>query len=168
MGKWRPACPTVARVAAIAMLCFGLGACTDRGPANALPYVLDKKWSLGDLPCDLNGGAYQVFSRTIPEGYVFHAGGKPQLGEVMSTSRFEPSASNHFVLEQHFYANDLVARSLNDRNALSATVLWIVTLTSPTRIDYVKRIQQLNMDAMLRGVQAYDVTNESGHGILCP
>jgi hypothetical protein len=158
---------TFGRVAAIFMICLGLGACSNSDPKDALAYVLDKKWTLENLPCDLNGGVYQIFSRSTPAGYVFHAGGRPQLGEARSSSRFETKAPNQFVLEQHFYANDLVSRSLSNSNALSASTIWIVTLTSPTRIDYVKRIQQLNFQAMLGGVQAYDINVETGYGLLC-
>lgn len=135
---------------------------------NALAYVLNKKWSLGDMSCALNGGAYQVYTRNAPMGFVFYAGGKPTISQNPQEYQFIEKNNNEFTHIGRIGANDFVRRQLRVANILTAEIKTDVKLVSPNRIEYRKTIKQLNFDAMLNGKVAYDIKNETGYGNLCP
>ena len=136
--------------------------------ANALAYVLNKKWSLGNMSCALNGGAYQVYTRNAPMGFVFYAGGKPTISQNPQEYQFIEKNNNEFTHIGRIGANDFVRRQLRVSNILTAEIKTDVKLVSPNRIEYKKTIKQLNFDAMLNGKVAYDIKNETGYGNLCP
>lgn len=135
---------------------------------NALSYVLNKKWSLGSLSCGLNGGAYQVYTRNAPMGFVFYAGGKPTISDNPQEYQFIEKNNNEFTHIGRIGANDFVRRQLRVANILTAEIRTDVKLVSPNKIEYKKTIKQLNFDAMLNGRVAYDTKNETGYGNLCP
>ena len=137
------------------------------GITSAQDYVMNRRWSLGALPCETNGGAYQVYSRNFPAGYAFYAGGKPNLGQTRQDYSFKEVSSSEFVHTARFYANEMVARQLGNPNIISGEVITNVRLVSPNRIEYSKRIKQLNFDALMNGQMAYETKNESGYGLLC-
>lgn len=116
----------------------------------------------------LNGGAYQVYTRNAPMGFVFYAGGKPTISQNPQEYQFIDKNKNEFTHIGRIGANDFVRRQLRVANILTAEIKTDVTLVSPNRIEYRKTIKQLNFDAMLKGKVAYDIKNETGYGNLCP
>ena len=134
---------------------------------NALAYVLDKKWSLGDTNCNLNGGAYQVFSRNFPMGYAFHAGGKAMISDNPQEYQFTETSNTEFTHVGRVGANDIVRRQLGVRNVLTQEVTMEVKLVNPKKIEYKKAIKQINFDALMNSRLQYDYKNESGFGYLC-
>jgi uncharacterized protein len=141
---------------------------TQSTSVNALAYVMNKKWSLGNLSCSLNGGAYQVYTRNAPLGYVFYAGGKPNISNNPQEFQFFEKNNNEFTHIGKIGANDFVRRQLRIANVLTAEIRTDVKLVSPNKIEYRKTIRQINFDAMLNGKVLYDTKNETGFGNLCP
>jgi uncharacterized protein len=134
---------------------------------NALAYVLNKKWSLGDMSCALNGGAYQVYSRNFPMGYAFYAGGKPTISNNPQEYQFVEKNNNEFTHTARIGANDFVRGQLRVANILTAEIRTDVRLVNLNKIEYRKTIKQLNFDAMMNGRVLYDIKNETGYGNLC-
>lgn len=135
---------------------------------NALAYVLNKKWSLDNMSCALNGGAYQVYTRNAPMGYVFYSGGKPNISNNPQEYQFIEKNNNEFTHIGRIGANDFVRSQLRTANILTAEIRTEVKLVSPKRIEYRKTIKQINFDAMMKGKVLYDIQNETGFGNLCP
>jgi hypothetical protein len=140
---------------------------TDTKIDNALAYVLDKKWSLGDTNCNLNGGAYQVFSRNFPMGYAFHAGGKAMVSDSPQEYQFIETSNTEFTHVGRVGANDLIRRQLGVRNVLAQEVTTEVKLVNSKKIEYKKAIKGVNFDALMNGRLQYDYKNEAGFGHLC-
>lgn len=134
---------------------------------NAISYVMNKKWSLGEMNCRLNGGAYQVFSNAYPGGYAFFSAGKPAVSDAPQEYQYREISKTQFVLQQRIGANNFVANQLRNPNALAAEVTMEVTLVSPTRIEYKKFFRKLNWDAMMKGQAEYENQEENGFGLLC-
>ena len=135
---------------------------------NALDYVLDKKWSMGDMNCNLNGGAYHVYSRSFPMGYAFYAGGKPQISDNPQEYEFISKGESEFAHISRVGSNDLVKRMLRtNNNVLTAEVTTDVKLIGAKKIEYKKSIRMINFDAMMNGRLQYDNKNETGFGYLC-
>ena len=139
------------------------------GDANAGPsllnQVLGKKWGLPPLPCDLNGGSYEIYSRE--RGLIFTAGGREQLTTAPNQFQFTDRGMDSFVYKHTFYANDLVARSLRDPNAITMVLETEVTRLSDTRLRLRKKITQLDFDRMLAGVKRYTTQDEVVERYLC-
>jgi hypothetical protein len=134
---------------------------------NALEYVLDKKWSLGDMNCNLNGGAYQVYSRSFPMGYAFYAGGKPQISDNPQEFQFIEKSVSEFTHTSKVGANNFVRSQLRSGNVITAEVTTDIKLVNPKKIEYKKSIRMINFDAMMNGRLQYDNKNETGFGYLC-
>lgn len=75
---------------------------------NAMSYVMNKKWSLREMNCELRGGAYQVFSDAYPGGYAFFAGGKPAVSNAPQEYQYDEISKTQFVLQQRIGANNCV------------------------------------------------------------
>lgn len=134
---------------------------------NAMLYVMNKKWSLDDMNCRLNGGAYQVFSNAYPGGYAFFSAGKPVVSDAPQEYQYREIGKTQFVLQQRIGANNFVANQLGNPNALAAEMTMEVTLVSPTRIEYRKFFKKLNWDAMMKGQVQYENEEANGYGLLC-
>lgn len=133
---------------------------------DAKTYVFNKHWRVQSLPCDYNGGAYTFFDDS--HGEVLVAQGKPVYGEAEMKAEYTDVSASGFTLTTKFYANDLVAKALNDRSAISATKITHVTLKSGNEIEEQSEISTLNLDAMQNGVKKYDVKNETTTSTACP
>lgn len=137
-------------------------------PDNALNFVLDKKWSVGDINCTLNGGSYMVYTKD--RGLVQTAGGKEQkAGSDAAPMTFEyvDVSSAGFTYKQTYYANDMVGRLLNEPKAISAQLEKRITLSDNNKITYHNKIKQLNFDKLMKGIKEYEVNEEDGFGNLC-
>lgn len=133
--------------------------------ASLLQTVMGKRWSIGELPCSTNGGAYDTFTRD--RGVVFTAGGKEQVGQARSRFEYQDQGPDRFAYSQQYLANDMVARQLGDSNAVTALIETVYSRVSPNKISFTKQITQLNFDALMKGVKKYDRTTESGSKTLC-
>ncbi len=139
------------------------------GGANqsALDYVRDKKWSEKNLPCDFNGGVYQIFSGRFPSGYAFFVKHKAMPSDAPERHVFRSVDDKKFILEQTIGANSFVTGQLGNPNVIAAEIVVTITLTSPKRIDYEKKFKKLNFDALMRNQLLYEFTEEKGFGLLC-
>jgi len=139
------------------------------GDANAGPSlmnrVLGKKWGLPSLPCDLNGGSHEIFHRD--RGLIFTGGGREQVSSARNQVEYTDRGADSFLYKQTFSANDLVARSLRDPNAISMVLEIEVTRLSDTRLRLRKKITQLDFDRMLAGVKRYTTQDEVVERYLC-
>ena len=137
-------------------------------PDNALNFVLDKKWSVGDINCTLYGGSYMVYTKD--RGLVQTAGGKEQkAGSDAAPMTFEyvDASPTGFIYKQTYYANDMVGRLLNEPKAISAQLEKRITLSGNNKITYHNKIKQLNFDKLMKGIKEYEITEEDGFGNLC-
>jgi hypothetical protein len=135
---------------------------------SALEYVQEKKWSVGDLPCDLNGGSYLVYTKD--RGLIQTAAGKeavPQNDSAPITFEYLPLTPKSFTYKQTVYANAMVGQLLKDPKAVTAEVEEQITLVNENKITYINKVKEINFDKLMKGIKAYDITEERGESNLC-
>ncbi len=131
-----------------------------------LNFALGKKWSVLQMPCDLNGGTYQIYDREI--GYRFTTAGKESINQARTDVEYVDLGSRRFKLIQNFYSNDFVEKMLGERNVISARLEWTVERLSKSTMRISKKNTQLNFDLLLKGLKKYDITTEtSSENRLC-
>lgn len=134
---------------------------------NALAFVMNKKWSLEELSCDLNGGTYQVFTRNAPLGYVFFAGGQSTQSNNPQAFQFIEKNSNEFTHIGKIGANETVRSLLRSSDIVVAEIRTDVKLVNPKKIEYKKTIKQIDFDLLMKGRVLYNTVHETGFGNLC-
>jgi hypothetical protein len=129
--------------------------------ASALNYVLEKKWSMENVPCSLNGGAFFEFRRDI--GEEFTAGGKSTLTKDAAPRKFEyiDKGSKSFTYKEISYANDTVTRFLGEPNAITAEREMEVTLVEPQIIKVNSKITKINFDKKNKLIIKYNEKNKT-------
>jgi hypothetical protein len=60
--------------------------------------VMNKKWSFGDLPCNLNGGTYTIYTNQPPSGVVEYLGGNKNQSEQKQDFEYRTSNTEANVL----------------------------------------------------------------------
>ena len=135
------------------------------GAKSALENVIDKKWSIGQLPCDLNGGAYQVFDQR--RGLILIAGGQEQVGGARTEFEYIDKGATQFSYNQKYYANDMAAKLLGDAKAVTMMIEIQVNQLATNKIHLQKKITQLNFEKLINGVKDYEVQVEEVENTLC-
>ena len=140
---------------------------------NALDYVIGKKWSIGSLNCDLNGGAFTIYTRESP-GIIPVTGGKFPENNNKRYQREEPSFSNisekGFTLIQRFYAEGnpvMLSMVKGDPNVLTAEDIREIEIVSPTKIKVTDRYKQIDWNLLSKGEIGYTVKVSTSEDILC-
>lgn len=137
-----------------------------RAKDDLLNYIFAQKWEVAGLPCDFNGGAYQIFSPHLKTGWNMAAGGK-LIKETGNDARFSIEALDEktfrHVMAIYSGGNDMVTRALGSPNArMSYTVDEYTLIDEDTlrrhRLDH----RQINFDLMLKGVYREEVGTERG------
>lgn len=134
---------------------------------SALEYVLDKKWSMGNINCNYNGGSYEIYSRKYPMGHMMYFNGEPATTDSPQEFEFQEKGPTNFTYIGRMGVGVNKIFKIQDPNQLAAEDVVEITLTSPERIDYVKTIKMLNFDAAVAGQIKYDIKKETGYSILC-
>jgi hypothetical protein len=134
-------------------------------PASLIRQVVNQKLSLEDLPCEFNGGAYEIFYKN--RGLITTLAGKEQIPGSRTEFEFIDYGATRFVYKQKFFANDLVARQLNDANAVTASIEMDVIQESNVRLRTKKKITKLNFEKLMKGSKQYDTTTEDSFKLLC-
>lgn len=135
---------------------------------SALEYVQDKKWSVANLPCDLNGGTYLVYTKD--RGLIQTAYGKevaPPSDSAPMTFEYLPITPKSFTYKQTFYANAMVSQLLKEPKAVTAEVEKQITLVDENKITFINKVKQINFDKLMKGIKSYDITEERGESNLC-
>ena len=135
------------------------------GTKSALENIIDKKWSIGALPCDLNGGAFQVFDRR--RGLILITGGQEQVGTAPTEFEYIDKGATQFSYSQKYFANDMAAKFLGDSKAVTAMIEIQVNQLGKNKIHLQKKITQLNFEKLLNGIKDYEVQLEEGENMLC-
>jgi uncharacterized OB-fold protein len=133
---------------------------------NAKDYVFTKHWAIGNLPCNYLGGAYTFFDDQ--HGNVLVTQGKVQLPGAPTKVAYSEVSSSGFTLTMTTYANDLVAKLLNDPNAISGTQIEQVTLLSPDKISVHLTTKILDINSLLNHVKNYETKDETNIWTACP
>ena len=129
-----------------------------------LNYVFSKKWEISGLPCDINGGAYQVFSPKLKVGWNMAAGGQ-MLKETSNNVRFsfevlDAKTFRHVVT---VYGNDLVTRAIGRPDVrVSYTVDQYTLIDKSTMRRERLNHQEINFDLMLKGFYREEKGSEWG------
>jgi len=135
------------------------------GTKSALEKIIDKKWSIGELPCDLNGGAFQVFDRH--RGLILITGGQEQVGSAPTEFEYIDKGATQFSYSQKYYANDMAAKFLGDSKAVTAMIEIQVNQSGKNKIHLQKKITQINFEKLLKGIKDYEVQVEEAENTLC-
>jgi hypothetical protein len=123
-----------------------------------LNFALGKKWSVGGLPCDLNGGAYSLYDKN--KGYVFVAGGKEAVNQARSSVEYKDLGGQRFILIQTFYSNGLVEEMLRERDVVSMKLEWTFERLSQNTMIIHKKNTGLNFELMQKGIKRYEIKIE--------
>lgn len=138
---------------------------------NALNYVLDKKWSIEDTNCrsnSINGGQYQVFTRSSPKGYAIYLNGNPQILNSPQEYEFTDVNANQFIHKATVLTNEFMRQKLRSpRNLVASEEITEVKLINPRKIEYSTRYNNLDMSEVWQGRVDYQTTNKTGYGYLC-
>lgn len=140
---------------------------TDIKVDSALEYILDKKWSIESTNCNLNGGAYQMYSRSFPSGYALYAGGKPQIQDAPQEYDFIENGTNAFTYTSKVGANNYIKRQFRIGNILTSEVKTEVQLVNSKKIEYKMVSRSLDYSALMNGRVAYKDEAKTGYGYLC-
>lgn len=133
--------------------------------------VLNKKWSLGDLPCNLNGGTYTIYTDQPPSGVLEYLGGNKNQSEQKQDFEYRTSNTEANVLfRRHtIYAdgNKFVMQQVGDPNTVVSEVIEKITLQANTKLMITREIKQIDFDKMLAGKISYNVKTENSSKNLC-
>ena len=132
--------------------------------------LFNKRWSIGNIACNLNGGAHITYTNRAPAGATLILGGN------LSQSEQRQSFSYNFIDERTVeYRHDIFAdgnafvmRLVRDPNVLVSSSVSRITIVSPSRIEYRNSIRSIDFDQMLKGNVRYQMKNEEGARTLCP
>lgn len=138
----------------------------EKAKAALLNHVFSKKWQVAGLPCNLNGGAYQIFSRKLKVGWNMAAGGK-LLKQTGNNARFSFEVLNErtfrHVMTIYAGGNRLVTRALGNPNArISYSVDEYTLIDKDTMRKTVRDQRKLNFDLMMKGVYRLDTGPDKG------
>jgi len=118
-----------------------------------LTFALGRKWSIGKIPCELNGGSYQVFDRE--RGWIFFSNGKGTINKVRTTVEYTDLGESKFAIKQLYFSNDLIEKSLKKRDVIQRIHEWTFEKVSSNIMRIYKVNTDLDFDLMLNGIQKY-------------
>jgi hypothetical protein len=142
---------------------------------DALPEVarkiFNKKWSLSDLPCNLNGGTYTIYTNQPPSGETTYLAGKINRSEQRQDFEFRISDTEKNVLFRihTIFAdgNKFVMQQVGNPNTVVTEIVEKITLQNNNKIIINRELRQLYFDQILAGKIAYAKKNENTYKNLC-
>ena len=135
---------------------------------NVIDYVLEKRWSIGQFDCNLNGGAYRIFSRN--DGLVAVTNGVRGKGPGPNNFQYFSLSSDTFQYVTATLVGEnpyMASMGLNPQTP-TAVSTFIVRLVNNNRIEH--RLTQKIIDIAALSHQnslQYTTTTENGSGTLC-
>lgn len=133
--------------------------------------IFNKKWSLEDLPCDLNGGTYTIYTNQPPSGSTEYLAGKKNQSDQKQQFEFRTSNTEKNVLFRVWtiYAdgNKFVMRQVGDPNTVVSEIVEKITLQSNQKLVIERELRQIDFDQMLAGKVAYTNKSENTFKNLC-
>jgi hypothetical protein len=161
---------------AITVLVFPLvQALAESNSKDPLPAVakklFNKKWSLEDLPCNLNGGTYTIYSNQGPSGATQYLAGKKNESDQRQDFEFRTSnTEKNAIFRRHtIYAggNKFVMQHVSDPNTVVMEMVEKITFQGNKKIAITREIKQIDFDQMLAGKIAYSTKQEDSFSNLC-
>jgi len=131
--------------------------------------LLNKRWSIGELPCNLNGGAHITYTNRGPSGDNLVLAGKLNQSEQKQEYSFTFIDEKTVEYRHNIYSggNAFVMNMLRDPNVLMSGKVSRITIVSPTRIEYRNTLRTIDFDQMLKGNVRHQTKEESGFRTLC-
>jgi hypothetical protein len=144
-------------------------------PKDTLPEIaqeiFNKKWSLSDLPCNLNGGTYTIYTNQPPSGETTYLAGKINRSEQRQDFEFRISDTEKNVLfrTHTIFAdgNKFVMQRVGNPNTVVTEIVEKITLQNSNKIVINRELRQLDFDQMLEGKIAYTKKTENTYKNLC-
>ena len=145
-----------ARAAAEVRAAAEARAAEKKAKSDLLNHVFSKKWEIAGLPCNLRGGAYQIFSNRLKVGWNMAAGGK-LLKETENNARFSfqvlDGKTFRHVMTIYSGGNNLVTRAIGSPNArVSYSVDEYTLIDKNTMRKNVLDQRKMNFDLMIKGI----------------
>ena len=115
--------------------------------SNPLDKLFDKKWSLGGLPCNFNGGAYNRYSPQIEGGSDYYSNGKFNNSNQLQWFRYSALDENTIKYERRIYAdnNRLMVQMLGSPTALVGKTITKITFINDTKIKLETTVHRLDL-----------------------
>lgn len=135
--------------------------------------VINAKWGMKGIPCDMNGGTYFKFVKG--KGEMMWAGGKIQDGSGVSIIQAEitQTSDTEFVINQVFYPtrqNKLVYGAIGGNRRTGGTIKT-VKIINKDLLEMNTKIEMLDMDALFAGKTGnaigYTYKNENSVRVRC-
>lgn len=135
---------------------------------NVIDYVVEKRWSIGQLNCNLNGGAYRIFSRN--DGLLSVTNGVRGKGPGPNNFQYFTLSKDTFQYVTATLAGEnpyMANMGLNPQTPTAVTN-FVVTLVNNNRIQYTLTQKLIDIAALSQqnSVQ-YKTSTENGFGTLC-
>lgn len=132
--------------------------------------LFNKRWSIGSIPCNLNGGAHITYTNRAPAGATLILGGRLSQSEQRQSFSFNFIDDRTVEYRHDIFAdgNAFVMRLVRDPNVLVSSSVSRITILSPSRIEYRNTIRSIDFDQMLKGNVRYQTKDEEGARTLCP
>ena len=138
---------------------------------NLLQYVFSKKWSLDDIACNRNGGAYVEFNDNDPWGEILTANGKANSSKQKATHQFIVTGDNSFTLQLTIYnnGNKTMEDLMNGNDQIVGKFTKTYRLVSPNKLEFNSQHEMIDLDTLLKnGSIRYDYKTEQGFRNRCP
>jgi hypothetical protein len=137
--------------------------------ADTFAEITKSKWSVGNLPCNLNGGAYTQYGNQYKTGSLFTAGGKPNATSQRTWHEFTKNADGSVTLDYKIYAdgNRLMEQMTGSRNTVVGGGKTTMRVKGNTLYKSAI-IVRIDLDALLnrQGVK-YKTTREDTTSTRC-
>lgn len=142
-------------------------AAEEKAKNDLLNHVFSKKWEVVGMPCNFNGGTYQIFSNRLKVGWNMAAGGK-LIAETGNNARFSFQVldGKTFRHEMTIYSggNNLVTRAIGSPNArVSYSVDEYTLIDQNTMRKTVVDQRKINFDLMIKGIYREDYGPDRGN-----
>lgn len=139
--------------------------------SNLLNYVFSKKWSIGEIPCNSNGGTYTELTDKNNTGEIITMNGKAMSeSDQKYKYSFEVTGNNSFTYKLTTYArgNSLMESITKNPDTVVQSYIGRYQLVSPNKLISKGEYKDINMDNLLNeGKVSYDTKIEEAISTLC-
>ena len=120
---------------------------TNQSLSSPLEKLFDKKWSLGGLPCNFKGEAYNRYSPEIAGGSDFFSNGKFNNSDQLQWFRYFILDENTIKYERRIYAdnNRLMVQMLGSPTALVGKTITKITFINDTKIELETTVHRVDL-----------------------
>ena len=134
--------------------------------------VINAKWGFKGIPCDMNGGSYEMYVNR--KGFMIWAGGKIQDGGGATSieSEINQISETEFVVTTRMYPtpqNRLMYGAIGNR--MTAKTVKTVKIINENLLRFRNEIEMIDMDAILAGKKGnqvgYTYKTENSERVRC-